>query len=256
MIAVSFQYSKKALADPSVMKGVRKPMAVARTTAAHIRHRVTRRAILATKAKRGGQYNTRRPYKVNEAYARKLGLKRSEYKSSAAFHGAARVRRRTFNVSGGMWAGLRVRSFGSSGAITEFAGRSMAQTKRRRKKTLGRSGAKRTNPTRPKATKPKRTRPTRPSANKPTSGARTRTKREPGATMIGNKVKAVSVFKSFNVNVIQPTAAETSAQVASIALAAQKLSLAALGKAAAVYFDPGGSDAQLLREITRAMRVR
>ncbi len=256
MIDVDFQYSKKALADPSVMKGVRKPMAVARATATYIRDRVSKRGELATKARRGGQYGTRKPYKVNEAYAQKLGLKRSEYKSSAAFHGAARVRRRTFNVTGGMWAGLRVRSFGSSGAITEFAGRSLAQTKRRRKKTLGRSGAKRTNPTRPKTTKPKRARATATRPTKPTTNTTTRKKREPGATMIGNKVKAISVFKSFNVNVIQPTNPETSSQIAAVALAAQKLSLAALGKPSAVYFDSGGADSQLLRQITRAMMVR
>lgn len=58
----------------------------------------------------------------------KVGERAWYWKSSAAFHRVARKDDRSFDRSGGMWSGLRVRNFGQKGAIIEFAGRTIGQS--------------------------------------------------------------------------------------------------------------------------------
>lgn len=58
----------------------------------------------------------------------KVGERAWYWKSSAAFHRVARKDDHSFDRSGGMWSGLRVRNFGQKAAIIEFAGRTIGQT--------------------------------------------------------------------------------------------------------------------------------
>ena len=58
----------------------------------------------------------------------RLGEKGWTWASSDLWHKIARKDDASFNRTGGMWAGLRVRNFGAKGAIIEFAGRSEGQT--------------------------------------------------------------------------------------------------------------------------------
>lgn len=58
----------------------------------------------------------------------RLGEKGWVWRNSDLWHKIARKDDATFNRTGGMWAGLRVRNYGAKGAIIEFAGRSEGQT--------------------------------------------------------------------------------------------------------------------------------
>lgn len=57
-----------------------------------------------------------------------VGEKVWYWKSSETWHKIARKDDRSFDRSGGMWSGLRVRNFGQKGAIIEFAGRTVGQS--------------------------------------------------------------------------------------------------------------------------------
>lgn len=50
------------------------------------------------------------------------------WRNSDTWHALLRKNDASYNRTGGMWAGLRVRNFGSKGAIIEFAGKSEGQT--------------------------------------------------------------------------------------------------------------------------------
>jgi hypothetical protein len=107
------------------------------------------RAIVATtrlakavrvRAQRGDFATQRRPYRargvwdpnqnkfssyfISEGYKRALGARYQRYQSSAAFHTDV-GRQVAGNITGGMWSGLRVRNFGTRGAVIEFSGRSL-----------------------------------------------------------------------------------------------------------------------------------
>jgi len=58
----------------------------------------------------------------------KVGADVWYWRSSETWHKIARKDDASFNRTGGMWKGLRVRNFGQKGAIIEFAGRSIGQT--------------------------------------------------------------------------------------------------------------------------------
>lgn len=56
-----------------------------------------------------------------------LNGKSFSWKNSEYWHRILRKDDMTFNRTGGMWAGLRVRNYGAKGAIIEFAGKSEGQ---------------------------------------------------------------------------------------------------------------------------------
>lgn len=58
----------------------------------------------------------------------RLGEKGWIWANSDLWHKIARKDDASFNRTGGMWSGLRVRNFGANGAIIEFAGKSEGQT--------------------------------------------------------------------------------------------------------------------------------
>jgi len=76
----------------------------------------------------GGRYDPRTgqmsPYYISEGYQEKLGAPFRRFQSSAHFHRVV-GRRVAGNITGGLWAGLRVRNFGVEGAIIEFTGKSI-----------------------------------------------------------------------------------------------------------------------------------
>lgn len=75
---------------------------------------------------------TFRPFAEAEKKQRKpilrLGEKGWSWKDSATWHWITRKDDSSFNRTGGMWAGLRVRNYGAKGAVIEFAGQSEGQT--------------------------------------------------------------------------------------------------------------------------------
>lgn len=101
------------------------------------------------------QFDTRRPSTLSDEYMRLLGARFGNKSNWAGFaenesnkakprlrlgdrgwvwansdlwHKIARKDDLSFNRTGGMWAGLRVRNYGAKGAIIEFAGKSEGQT--------------------------------------------------------------------------------------------------------------------------------
>jgi hypothetical protein len=112
-------------------------LVVATRMAKTIRQRA-QRGDFATKPKpyrTGGRYDPRTgqmsPYYISEGYQEKLGAPFRRFQSSAHFHRVV-GRRVAGNVTGGLWAGLRVRNFGISGAVIEFTGRSLGMRIKKR----------------------------------------------------------------------------------------------------------------------------
>lgn len=132
-----------------------------------------------------------RPFVISEDYARLIGVTKTRYRSSAAFHDEVGVRRNTFRVSGGMWEGLQVRNVGSDAVIIDFAGSSPGAF---------------------------------PSSARTATG-RTRKK----APLVRNQAKAGTVFNKLGVNPIQPTDGEQEALAAAVCRWSQRMMTLALG---------------------------
>ena len=81
------------------------------------------------------QYSAKGKRRLSRAYQQAVGLPGNQvmWKSSLAFHQAARIRLGSFAGTGGMWAGLDVRNLGKRGAFIELRGRSLGQIPRCRK---------------------------------------------------------------------------------------------------------------------------
>lgn len=107
-------------------------LSAALTTAARLAKTVRARAMRGRFATQPGAYSVRRPYIVSKEYGDKIGIKKRSWPGSKAFH--AQVARPVANISGGMWEGIRVRNFGVSGAVIEFAGRSLGSEIKMRKR--------------------------------------------------------------------------------------------------------------------------
>ena len=150
-----------------------------------------------------------RPYVVSEDYARLLGLAKTRWSSSAAFHAAAGTKPGTFRVSGGMWAGLQVRNVGASSVVLDFAGSSLGGT---RQSTTTKSGRQRKKP-----------------------------------VQVRNQVKAGTVFRQSKVNPIQPKDAEVDAMVSAVVRWSQNMMGRTLGATIGTF--QGSGDQQLMRDI-------
>ena len=114
-------------------------LVVATRMAKTIRQRA-QRGDFATKPKpyrTSGRYDPRTgqmsPYFISEGYKEKLGAPFRRFQSSAHFHRVV-GRRVAGNITGGLWAGLRVRNFGVEGAIIEFTGKSIGMRIKKLKK--------------------------------------------------------------------------------------------------------------------------
>jgi hypothetical protein len=115
-------------------------LAAALSVTARLAKHVRDRAMSGDFATQARPYSTRQSsqrrgfaanYFISESYATAVGESRRGWLSSAAFHEA--INRKPGNITGGMWSGLRVRNFGTAGAIIEFAGRSLGSRIKARK---------------------------------------------------------------------------------------------------------------------------
>jgi hypothetical protein len=216
---IKMHFTKTATVD--VRRSLAVSMAVARATAHHIRRRVLG-GKTATRArayhgpfppiisKRSGKPR-RHFYNISPAYAEELGIKgHTRWASSAAFHRHVGVRPGTGYVTGGMWSGLQVRNYGSEGALIEFARSSLGAESVRsviRKHVKGQYQL-----TRSKRGKLQAKRVLEVSKDKE---GQAKFKEKP--KLVKNSAKAGRVFKSTKIGLLQPTPAETSAQLAAVA---------------------------------------
>lgn len=113
--------------DRAALDNVSKAIVVCSRIAHYSRARVLKGKYASTPR----AYAPRPRYVVSEGYAELLPITKRFYKSSKAFHAAARGK--PGNVTGGMLKGLRVRNFGAKGAVVEFAGTSMGSRIKARK---------------------------------------------------------------------------------------------------------------------------
>jgi len=143
----------------------------------------------------------------------RLGEKGWTWASSDLWHKIARKDDASFNRTGGMWAGLRVRNFGAKGAIIEFAGRSEGQTGEW-KKSKGRA-----------ATAGQMVTVT--SANGQTTqyfkaGRKAKEAKEKWSGKVANALKAWTVFQQKNVLLLEPDTKTQAAFEQSIEIFAAK----------------------------------
>lgn len=122
------KWSKNATAE--IREALQRPIAIANATANHIRDRAMR-GEFANPPEPYSERPTAGPrrhksYYISPAYAAAAGLgEQTRFRSSADMHRATGSTSGRANVTGGMWAGLQVRNFGSEGAVVEFAGSSL-----------------------------------------------------------------------------------------------------------------------------------
>jgi len=121
-----------------------------------LRKRVTDNGDLA--GQRFPGYSTRRSRGMDPQYMRQAGapvphqvtytprgsskaitVTTERYATSSEFHRAAQTRDGSYNVTGGMWAGLQARGTGRSGVIIDFAGSSLGSGGEREVKVKGRT---------------------------------------------------------------------------------------------------------------------
>lgn len=213
MISVQVRYTKKAQADASLMARLRQPMVLGEAMAQVVAARVQRRGDLATAAKPyAGEVSRNgkpRRFSISEEYARLTGVQETRFRSSADFHQAASVRPNTFRVSGGMWSGLQVRNYGSDGVVIDFTGSSIGGARQSEKTKTGRQ----------------RSRPVK----------------------VRNQDKAARVFRSSQVNVIQPKESEQEACGAAVCRWSQQMLGRILGAEVGAF--ASSADPTLLRTI-------
>lgn len=207
MIEVRVRYTKAAQADPSLMAKLQQPMVLAQAVAQRVSSRVAKEGRTATPAP---GYSTKgRRYAISEAYAQQVGVTERYFRTSAEFHAKVGAKPGAYRVSGGMWSGLQVRNMGGSSAVIDFAGSSIGSSRQSTKTATGRN----------------RSRPVK----------------------VRNQAKAGAVFGRSGVNVLQPTALEEEALLASVTRWSQQILGRILGAEAGSFSTT--ADQQLLREI-------
>jgi hypothetical protein len=214
-------------ANGEVLRRLNIALDVAEATGVHIRDRARRGHFATVAAPYAGEplnkRGRRRKYVISDAYAQKLGVTETKWASSAALHRAAGGT--PGYTTGGMWEGLRVRNYGTEGAIIEFGGSSLGSRGSRKLKTrkvkdqieVIQSGNKVKVRQRREYAKDK-------------EGNLQRGK---AITMTTNRLKASAVFQRMKVGLLQPTNSESDAQVTAI--------LGQLGKATALAFGAQGT---------------
>ena len=218
-LGIHTHFTKSATVD--VKRRLAVSMAVARATAFHIRRRVLGGDTATAPRPYHGPFppiiskRSGRPrkhfYNISPAYAARLGIEgHTRWASSAAFHRHVGVRPGTAHVTGGMWKGLQVRNYGSEGALIEFARSSLGAESVQsviRKHVKGQYQL-----TRSKRGKLQAKRVLEVSRDKE---GKAKYKEKPKKVL--NSAKAGRVFKSTKIGLLQPTPAETSAQLAAVA---------------------------------------
>jgi len=127
MIRIEPKWSKKIRSSPVRLRQLRRPGALASVYAEHVLHTVASRGLSADSNGnvRRVRHSSRRkpqPFVVVDRYAKAAGVEESFFRSSAEFHDRAGVRPGTYNVTGGMWGGLKVSGAGGFAAKVFFGG--------------------------------------------------------------------------------------------------------------------------------------
>jgi len=231
MLDVKVHWTKTATVD--IKRDLAVSMAMARATAGHIRRRVLGgdnatppRPYHGPRApiidKRSGRPR-KRFYFISPAYAAELGMPgQTRWASSAELHKHAGVKSGTAHTTGGMWRGLRVRNYGKEAALIEFAGSSLGASSVRTAIKRGVKGSyvlSRTKRGKLKATKLKEF--------SRDEGGNVKYRRKP--KRVRNSAKAGRVFKTTKVGLLQPTAAESQAQLAAVSQQAMGVVLVTFG---------------------------
>jgi hypothetical protein len=223
---------------------------VAVATAEHIRNRAERGHFATVPKPYAGEPQAknkrRRKYVISKAYAQAMGVQETKWASSAALHRAAGGT--PGYTTGGMWKGMRVRNYGTEGAVIEFAGSSLGSRGSARKKTEAVKGEIVIDQRGSKVTVKQRRQYKRDEQGKVIVDAEK-------PTMTTNRLKASAVFQRLRIGLLQPTQSESDAQVAAIC--------EMFGKATAIAFGAqdtmtlagtAGVDPALLRSIRDKIR--
>ncbi len=161
-------------------------------------------------------------YKVTPEYASAAGAGDGHWwKSSLAFHEAAGAKAGTGSVTGGMWRGFQVRTYGQNAVVIDFAGSS-----------LGREGVARISGTMDK-----------------------KAGKNGKAIKMLNSDKAGSIWAGWGINVTQPSDDEQDALTAAVLTQAQIAVSVAFGVRPEGGVPPGVNQ-QLYDAITRAWVVK
>lgn len=145
------------------------------------------------------------------------------WQNSALFHRIARKDDASYDRTGGMWAGLKVRNFGGNGAVIEFAGQSIGQTGQdRRVRGRVKEGEKR---------------------------------KTSWTAKVPNRFKAWTVFEEHGVVVVAPDPSVQKALEDAVGAVAEDWSRLVLGGKVEQYRDTArGGMGTLTREFVKAMR--
>lgn len=124
MIRIVPKWTKKIRNDPIRLGALRRPGALASAYAEHVLRVVklggqSADSTGAVRRRPHASKKKRRPFAVVEPYARAAGVDDSFFRSSAEFHRAAGARRGAYNVTSGMWDGLKV-SASKTAAVVGF----------------------------------------------------------------------------------------------------------------------------------------
>lgn len=247
-IDVVTKFTKTANAE--VRQRLEQPIAVARATAVHIRrrmkrgHTATRPKPYSTKPTAGSRKNPK--YYISPAYADKLGLDQTIWRSSAEMHAAVGAKAGSGNVTGAMWNGVQVSNYGRSAAIIKFTrvslgGSSRIERIRRKVKgsyvvSAGPDGKLRAKQV------------TELSRDKKGEVKLTKKPRN-----VSNAAKASALYRESRVGALQPTQFESAAQVAAIGHAAGGMIIHAFGGGVLEGSTRAG-DRKLFSAIVREMR--
>jgi hypothetical protein len=214
-LELEVHFSKTATAD--VRRNLAPAANLARATARHMRQRLRRRRY-ATRpepfsANPGAGPRKRRRYYISPAYAHEIGAQQTSFKSSVDMHQAVGARAPGV-VSGALLRSMRVRNFGRDSMVIEFAGSSLGASSTHTARTVGvkdDSGAKvfETTLSSKGAVRAKQLR-----ELKRDKGGKVLFRRKPKKVL--NRLKASAVYNHTNIGLLQPTDAESRAQVAAI----------------------------------------
>ena len=258
---IKVHFTKTALGDPALMQRLKSlPMPIATATAEHIQRRVQSEGRTATPFE-GYSTTTRRhkKYWIGTEYAAKLGLTERGYDNSAQFHSRAGVKPGTFSTTGGMWSGLQVRNKGGSACI-DFGGSTLGQSSiHTARYTRWREHDGKSRYTQAKIDKKTNKRALGPNGkilvrDVIRDSLTNRIVRRAASTMVRNDAKAAIVFESSKIGLLQPTAAETQAQLSSVAWASLDVLVRVFGKGDKAPSATYDGDMRLWAAITREMR--
>jgi hypothetical protein len=250
---IEVRVSKTVAADPDALRRLERPMLIARIVAEHVKRRVRTKGKTAYATPR---YRTKGGYKTSSAYDKLAGVRVDDdsHSSSAAWHRAARKRAGTYDITGGMWSGLRVRNYGRRGAVIDFGGSTLGRERGKdarldqRIKAIRERAKARIAKAKGKSAKDRARSRRDQQLAKARERARAKTKR------VGNARKAGSVWLAHRVNVVQPTREEDRAILSAYSEAVARTTWAMIGGRVVDSRVTADGDRALRAKLTSALR--